>query len=59
MLKPRFDVDKAHAVDRAKQERNIEMAKKLLKRNIDIDIILETTELSIEEIERIKKEMGL
>ena len=35
------------------------MAKKLLKRNIDIDIILETTELSIEEIERIKKEMGL
>jgi len=45
--------------DKGKQEKAIEMAKKLLKRNVDIDIILETTGFTIEEINDIKKDMGL
>ena len=33
------------------------MAKKLLERNIDIDIILETTELTADDIDDLKNEM--
>ena len=37
-------------------QRNIEIAKKLLKKNVDINIISETTGLSLEEIDTLNKQ---
>ncbi|WP_199870298.1 hypothetical protein [Clostridium senegalense] len=39
------------------EESKREIAKKLLKKGIDIDIIIETTELSLEEINNIIKDL--
>ena len=58
VLKPRLDADKAHAVDRAKQERNIDIAQTMLEKKYTLEQIVEISKLTIEEIERIKKEMG-
>jgi len=44
-------------IDKGKREEKIEMAKKLLKKNIDINIILETTGLTAEDILKIKGNM--
>ena len=38
-----------------KQERNIEIAKNMLMKNMDINIISEITGLSVEEIEKIRE----
>ncbi|MBX4261265.1 hypothetical protein KTC96_06750 [Clostridium estertheticum] len=35
----------------------IEIAKKLLRKGVSIDIIVESTDLTIEEVENIKKEV--
>jgi len=60
-LKPKLEEEKANAVKVgvAEGEKNkaIDMAKKLLKRNVDIDIILETTGFTIKEIKKIEKDM--
>ena len=37
-------------------KRNIEIAKSLLKNNVDIEIIISSTGLSIEELEKLKME---
>ncbi len=38
-------------------DRNLEIARKMLKKNNDISYISEMTDLSIEEIEELKKEL--
>ena len=43
--------------DNGRKERNIEIARKMLKKNNDISSISEITDLSISEIEELKKEM--
>ena len=74
VLKPKLDEEKADAVkvginkgikEGVSQGRiigmakeKVSMAKKLLKRNIDIDIILETTELTADDIDDLKNEMA-
>ena len=42
-------------IEKGKNTRNIEIAKNLLQKNIDINIISETTGLSKEEVEKLKK----
>ncbi|CDF11412.1 putative uncharacterized protein [Mycoplasma sp. CAG:776] len=42
-------------IEQGKQERNIEIAKNMLMKNMDINIISEITGLSVEEIEKIRE----
>ena len=42
---------------KGKKEKTIEIAKKLLMMNIDIDKIVKATELTKEEIEKLKQEI--
>ena len=45
-------------IQKGKYERDIEVAKKMLSLGMEIDFIVEVTELSVEEIMRLKKELG-
>ena len=45
--------------DKGKSERNLEIAKNLLRQNIDIQIISSATGLSADEIEKLRKEPPL
>ena len=47
-------IDRGLAMSYARKQEKIETAKKLLKKNVSIDIILEATGLTKEELERIK-----
>lgn len=44
-------------IEKGKQEQKKEVARKMLKKGIDIEVIIETTELTIEEIEQLKKDV--
>ena len=44
--------------DKGKKEEKIEIVKEMLNQNSDMDFIVKVTKLTIEEIERIKKEVG-
>ncbi|MCK8825406.1 hypothetical protein [Fuchsiella alkaliacetigena] len=44
-------------IEKGKKERDIEIARRLLKLNIEIDKIIEATELDKGKIEEMKKEM--
>lgn len=50
-----YQVGKAEGKIEGKKERDIEIAKKLLSKNMDIVDIIEVTELSEEQIKQIKK----
>jgi len=47
-------IDRGLAMSYARKQEKIETARKLLKKNVSIDIILEVTGLTKEELERIK-----
>ncbi len=50
-----FDLGKAEGFDLGKAERNVEIATNLLKSGVSIDIIMESTGLSKEEIEHLRQ----
>ncbi len=49
------NTEKSYAREEGKKEKSIEIAKKLLLENMDIEKISKITELAIEEIEKLKK----
>ncbi len=49
------NTEKSYAREEGKKENSIKIAKKLLSKNMNIKEISEITELSIEEIEKLKK----
>ena len=61
-LREKWEMDRISAIDfaeergqkKGKEEKQKEIAKKLLEKNISEDIIIETTGLTKEEIEKIK-----
>ena len=50
-----LDEARAEGISQGKNERNIEIAKKLLKNKVDISIIVDSTGLTKDEIEKIKE----
>ena len=53
-LKETSEKSKKEGKIEGKKERNIEIAKNLLKENVDLNIISKTTGLSLEELEKLK-----
>ena len=49
----KYDEGLAEGLERGRQERDIEMARTLLLKEVDIELIVETTMLSKEEIEKL------
>ena len=60
-LREKWEMDRISEIDYAetkgKEEKQIEIVKKMLKKEMSIELIMEITELSKEEIENIKKEI--
>ena len=58
-IKPKLDDEKAEAVKVGVDNRNIEIAQKMLSDSEDISKIVKYTELTIKEIEKIEKDMQI
>ncbi|MBU3154961.1 hypothetical protein LL037_08630 [Clostridium estertheticum] len=55
------DIRKLHYKEEGREEgemkKAVEIAKKLLRKGVSIDIVVESTELTMEEVESINKEL--
>ena len=62
-LREKWEMDRIsdinHAKEEGKQEEKIETARKLIKKRMDIELIIEITGLSRDEIEDLKKEKNI
>jgi len=62
-LREKWEMDRIsdinHAKEEGKQEEKIETARRLIKKGMDIKLIIEITGLSRDDIEKIKKENSI